>query len=276
VQSLTGVAYWGGLIGALAACHVYPSPRAAAVPGALQVDRTKGPDGRDGLDALPGMTVVRVLGPVALTLEPHADRVRARVRVALAGEPMADHQLSAGATVAEIDLARGAVAVRGSIAARFVPAGERSSLMGDLQVTGAGEPARFRGDLVAWRWSAPPVLVERPVWITPEIRADTRVLFDTEQSAQVTFATGAQPMLVIALSQGANKAIVDRGAAVGTARIESGLTLDLQIAEPLQRGAVYLNGTFASSNLPSIHYQGVLVTWDEGLPRHPDPAKPKD
>ncbi|WP_266156562.1 hypothetical protein [Dyella silvatica] len=98
------------------------------------------------------------------------------------------------------------------------------------------------------------------VWITPEIRSDTHVQEDT-QSAQVTFVSGSQVMLTIALSQGANSAIVDRGAAVGTARIDPGLRLDFQIATPLQRGAVYLDGHFASSNLPKVHYQGALATW---------------
>lgn len=117
----------------------------------------------------------------------------------------------------------------------------------------------------------PPPPIERTVWITPEIRADTRVLADAIQSAQITFATGTQVMLVIALSQGANTAIADRGAAVGTARIDPGLRLDLQIATPLQSGAVYLDGTFASSNLPSVHFQGALATWS-APPAVPLPA----
>jgi hypothetical protein len=117
--------------------------------------------------------------------------------------------------------------------------------------------------------SPPPI--ERTVWITPEIRADTRVLADDTQSTQITFASGTQVMLVIALSQGANTAIADRGAAVGTARIDPGLRLDLQIATPLQSGAVYLDGTFASSNLPSVHFQGALATWS-APPAAPPPA----
>jgi hypothetical protein len=117
----------------------------------------------------------------------------------------------------------------------------------------------------------PPPPIERTVWITPEIRADTRVLADDTQSTQITFASGTQVMLVIALSQGANAAIADRGAAVGTARIDPGLRLDLQIATPLQSGAVYLDGTFASSNLPSVHFQGALATWS-APPAVPPPA----
>lgn len=101
---------------------------------------------------------------------------------------------------------------------------------------------------------------DRTVWITPEIRADMHVQEDT-QSAEVTFVTGTQVMLTVALSQGANSAIVDRAAAVGTARIDAGLRLDFQIATPLQSGAIYLDGHFASANLPNVHYQGALATW---------------
>jgi hypothetical protein len=112
-------------------------------------------------------------------------------------------------------------------------------------------------------------IIEHTVWITPEIRADTRVQVETP-SAQVTFLSGSQVMLVIALSQGANTAIAERGAAVGTARIDAGLRLDFQIATPLQSGAVYLDGTFASSNLPSVHFKGALVTWSSpALPISP-------
>lgn len=116
-------------------------------------------------------------------------------------------------------------------------------------------------------------IVERTVWITPEIRADTRVLGDDIQSAQVTFSSGSQIMLVIALSQGANTAINDRGSIIGTARIDPGLRLDLQIATPLQSGAVYLDGRFASSNLPNVHFQGALVTWP-APPSRPLPPSP--
>lgn len=98
-------------------------------------------------------------------------------------------------------------------------------------------------------------------WITPEIRADTQITFDAAQSVKVTFVTGRQVMLVIVLSQGANTAITDRGAMIGSARIEPGMRLDLQIATRLQAGALYLDGTFASSNLPSVHFQGALATW---------------
>lgn len=107
--------------------------------------------------------------------------------------------------------------------------------------------------------------LDRTVWITPEIRADTHVQEDA-QAAQITFVSGSQVMLTIALSQGANSAIADRGAAVGTARIEPGLRLDFQIATPQQSGAVYLDGNFASSNLPKVHFQGALATWSAPPP----------
>lgn len=115
--------------------------------------------------------------------------------------------------------------------------------------------------------------LDRTVWITPEIRADTHVQEDT-QSAQVTFVSGTQVMLTIALSQGANHAVADRGSAVGNARIEPGLRLDFQIATQLQDGAVYLDGNFASSNLPNVHYQGALATWS--APPQPPPTAPKE
>lgn len=109
--------------------------------------------------------------------------------------------------------------------------------------------------------TTPTTIAEHSVWITPEIRADARVQEEL-QSAEVTFVSGNQVMLVIDLSQGANHAIADRGAAVGTARIDPGLRLDFQIATAVQSGAVYLDGTFASSNFPNVHFQGALVTWN--------------
>ena len=115
--------------------------------------------------------------------------------------------------------------------------------------------------------------LDRTVWITPEIRADTHVQEDA-QAAQITFVSGSQVMLTIALSQGANSAVADRGAAVGTARIEPGLRLDFQIATPQQNGAVYLDGNFASSNLPRVHFQGALATWS--APPAPPPTTTKE
>ncbi|MGO4700692.1 hypothetical protein [Dyella sp. 2RAB6] len=123
---------------------------------------------------------------------------------------------------------------------------------------------------VAAAAAAPANTLDRTVWITPEIRADTHVQEDT-QSAEVSFVSGQQVMLTIALSQGANSATADRGAAVGTARIDPGLRLDFQIATPLQSGAVYLDGNFASSNLPKVHFQGALATWS-APPQAPSPA----
>jgi hypothetical protein len=114
--------------------------------------------------------------------------------------------------------------------------------------------------------------LDRTVWITPEIRADTHVQEDT-QSAQVTFVSGEQVMLTIALSQGANHAVAGRGATVGNARIDPGLQLDFQIATQLQDGAVYLDGHFASSNLPDVHFQGALATWSAPAPTPPTATK---
>ncbi len=143
---------------------------------------------------------------------------------------------------------------------------------GVAAVGSGGDRGREGGG--AGRVGAVTPVVEGTVWITPEIRADTRVLGDDIQSAEVTFSSGAQIMLVVTLSQGANRAITDRGSTIGTARIDPGLRLDLQIATPLQSGAVYLDGTFASSNLPNVHFQGALVTWSAPSSRPPSPPPP--
>ena len=212
-------------------------------------------------DIEPGMSVERDFGPVTFVIYVAKNLARVDVDVKLSGRSMSQYTLTPKGTTASFNLINGEVSLRGSIAASFAFPQGRSALIGDFKIAVGTKETPFRGDIVSWR-SPDPLIFERQItWLTPELYAQTDILFDTNQSVQVWFVTGVQIIHTVTMSQGANDVVVTEGFAVGTVRIQPGMTLHLQPASPTQNGEVYLKGTFASSNLPEVKYAGAIATW---------------
>jgi hypothetical protein len=160
-----------------------------------------------------------------------------------------------------LNLVHGATALRGSLRVHFGFPGEPSFLGGDFVVRQGRLRTPFRGEVVDWQSPQQLLQKQEERWITPEIRVVTGVLLQWQPSVEVQLYAGTQIIDTLALSQGVNDAEVTSGFSVGTVHIDPGLRLHLQPATPLQAGAVYLYGTFASSNLPHVAYAGAIATW---------------
>ena len=226
-----------------------------AAPAAAQGAR------QDSSIILPGMSVERGFG--ALTLAIHVDErlARVEVRTLLNGRVMGAMALVPGRGAGELDFAVGVASVRGSVAVHFGPPGVRSALVGDFVVRQGSEQTPFRGEVVAWVPPSGLVLERDTVWLTPELRVETDVLWDASQPVQVRLRTGSLTLTTLTLAQGVDSAVVNRSFASGAVRIDSGMVLVFQPATPTQEGQVYLRGTFASSNLPRVEYAGAVATW---------------
>ncbi|MBV9773526.1 MAG: hypothetical protein JO040_06225 [Gemmatimonadetes bacterium] len=147
----------------------------AAGPAASQSVR------QDSSLVLPGMSVERGFG--ALTLAVHVDERFARVDVGvlLGGRVMGTLALVPGRAAGTLDFADGPASVRGSVGVRFAPPGGRSALVGDFVVQQGSAQLPFRGEVVAWL-SPPGLVLQRDtVWVTPELRVETDVLWDATQ-----------------------------------------------------------------------------------------------
>lgn len=228
---------------------------AAATPAAPQI-------AGDSSDVVvPGTALTRGFGALAVTVLVDARTAQAEVALALGGTTVQRRTLTLRDNTLVFDLVSGADTARGSLAARFAWPGEISALWGDFTVSGAGARTPFRGDVATWRSPAGWVAYRSVVWVTPELHVDTDVLFGSDQPVQVRFVTGAVTFHTVTLSQGANDARVDRGFAIGTVRVEPGMTLHLQPAMPTQSGEVLLTGVFSSSNLPRVEYSGAVAVW---------------
>lgn len=214
------------------------------------------------IDIAPGSAVLRDFGALALDIRVDGDVALVEVAVRLAGRVMLARTLTPDSPAVVVDVVNGATAARGTLAARFAYPGARSALTGDWTVSQGGAQTPFRGDVAAWSWTGATALQRQTVWITPELRAETRILFTADASAQVLFLAGTQPLVSLTLSQGANDVVYAAGVTVGTVRINPGMTLHLQPATPTQQGQVFLQGTFASSNLPQVQYAGAIATWN--------------
>jgi hypothetical protein len=226
-----------------------------ARPAAAQAAR------QDSTLILPGMSVERGFGTLTLAVRVDERVARVEVGVLLDGRVMGVMALVPGQSAGALDYADGPSSVRGSAAVRFAPPGGRSALVGDFVVRQGRGQTLFRGEVVAW--VPPPALVLKraTVWVTPELRVETDVLWDAAQPVQVRFRTGSLTLATLTLAQGADSAVVDRSFASGAVRIDSGMVLVFQPATPTQEGQVYLRGTFASSNLPRVEFAGAVATW---------------
>ena len=215
----------------------------------------------DSIDIEPGMSVERVFGPASFVIR--VDRIFAQVEVdvELTGRRLAERTMTPAANTSTFDLSNGDAAIRGSLAVQFAYPEERSALVGDFEVVNGQCKTSFRGDVVAWHTPNSLILKRQRIWLTPELCAETDIMLDTSESILVRLVTGTQIIHTITLSQGANDAVADDGFAVGTVRIEPGLSLHLQPATPTQEGEVLLKGVFGSSNHPEVKYTGAIATW---------------
>jgi hypothetical protein len=212
-------------------------------------------------DIQPGMTVERDFGPVTFLVTVDRSLAQAEIAVKIGGQVLAQRDLTPAANIMTLDLLNGSVGIRGSLAAQFAYPKARSTIFGDFKVTNGITQTPYRGDVLGWLSPDSLILKRQRTWLTPELFAQTNVLLDTSQSVQVQLITGAQVILTVTLSQGANSAVVTQGFNVGTVSIQPNLTLQLQPASPTQEGEVYLKGTFSSSNLPVVNYAGAIATW---------------
>lgn len=229
--------------------------------GIQQATRSQSSPGLDSLNIMTGMSVERDFGPLTLLIGVDQQLTQVDIDVRLDDRLMTQCTLTQDVNTRILDLVNGDVALRGSLAVRFAYPPGRSFLIGDFKVVVRQTEFPFRGDIVAWQWLEAPILARRTVWITPELRVESDILLDVTQSVQIRFLAGTQVIHTVTLSQGANSAIVDKAFAVGTVRIESGMSLQLQPATFTQDGEVYLKGSFASSNLPKVDYAGAIATW---------------
>jgi len=153
------------------------------------------------------------------------------------------------------------VVFRGSFTVRFAQPQQFSYLVGDFRVITPYQNVAFQGNIVEWQALNTLILERQIVWITPELRVETDLLLEPNQSVSIEFWTGTQLIHTVTLSQGANLAIVNKSFEIATVTIHRGLRLQLQPATPTQKGEVIMQGKFASSNLPNVTYKGAIATW---------------
>lgn len=210
---------------------------------------------------VPGMSVMRSFGPAQLWISVDRRLAEVELEVLLDGQPVFKQVLTPEASTVRLDLIRGTTALRGSLTVHFGYPGTQSLVGGEFVVRSRAVSMPFRGEVVYWQSPEHLLQKQQERWITPEIRVVTGVLMQEQQAAEVQLYAGTQIMDTLALSQGANDVEVGTAFNVGTVHIDPGLKLHLQPATPQQDGAVYLYGTFASSNLPHVVYSGAVATW---------------
>jgi hypothetical protein len=204
---------------------------------------------------------MRPFGAAQLWISVDRRLAEVEIEVVLDGRSMSRQILTPESPTVRLNLVHGATALRGSLRVHFGFPGEPSFLGGDFLVRRGRLRTPFRGEVVDWQSPQQLLQKQEERWITPEVRVVTGVLLQWQPSVEVQLYAGTQIIDTLALSQGVNDAEVTSGFNVGTVHIDPGLRLHLQPATALQEGAVYLYGTFASSNLPHVAYAGAIATW---------------
>lgn len=210
---------------------------------------------------VPGMSVMRAFGSAQLWISVDRRLAELELEVLLGGQPVFKQMLTPEASTVRLNLVNGTTALRGSLMVHFGYPGAQSFADGDFVVRSDAVSTPFRGEIVYWQSPEHLLQKQQERWITPEIRVVTGVLMQEQQAAEVQLYAGTQIMDTLALSQGANDVEIGTAFNVGTVHIDPGLKVHLQPATPQQDGAVYLYGTFASSNLPHVAYSGAIATW---------------
>lgn len=213
------------------------------------------------IDVQPGATFEREFGAATLIIHVSEKTARVDVSIRLMGQTVSQRNLTPAANIMRLDLQNGEAAIHGDLFAHFGYPQQRSALSGDFKVTHGPQKTPFRGDIAIWQWPVPVVRQHWTVWLTPELNAEVDLLLDWKQTVQIQFETAGQVILTLTLAEGANLVVSTQGYNIGTVHIEPGMTLRLQPSTPIQKGEVFLQGVFSSSNHPEVKYAGALVTW---------------
>jgi len=223
----------------------------------------------------PGLTTERSFGAATLVIHVAQKVAEVDLQVKLNGQVTGERKLTPADSSYTLDQRNADAGIQGSLIVLFGYPQQLSTLSGDFSVVhypanqnGATETkALYRGDLVVWEWPVPPSRQHWTVWLTPELSAEVNLLLDLKQSVEIRFVTVSQVILNVTLAEGVNDVSVTHGYAVGTVRIEPGMTLRLQPSTPIQQGEVSLNGVFSSSSHPDVKYAGAIASWSYLPPR---------
>lgn len=128
------------------------------------------------------------------------------------------------------------------------------------------EPVRLQGKTVPSNGSRPDTTVSSPdslvFQLTPTLTVVTKPLGTAKNNASVTFYNGSLLLYTITVTQTAPIAVCSSDLILGTAKIDKGMQLTLQIPGSLQPGSVFLQATFSDLNIPPTNISSMIATWN--------------
>ena len=98
--------------------------------------------------------------------------------------------------------------------------------------------------------------------LTPTLTVVTKPLGTAKNNASVTFYNGSLLLYTITVTQTAPIAVCSSDLILGTAKIDKGMQLTLQIPGSLQPGSVFLQATFSDLNVPPTEISSMIATWN--------------
>ncbi len=128
------------------------------------------------------------------------------------------------------------------------------------------EPARLPDEKKPNTGSRPVTPVSKPdslvFALTPTLTVVTKPLGTAKNNASVTFYNGPFLLYTITVTQTAPIAVCSSDLILGTAKIDKGMQLTLQIPGSLQPGSVFLQATFSDLNVPPTNISSMIATWN--------------
>ncbi len=128
------------------------------------------------------------------------------------------------------------------------------------------EPVRLPDKTIPVNGSRPVTLVASPdslvFQLTPALTVVTKPLGTAKNNASVTFYNGSLLLYTITITQTAPIAVCSSDLILGTAKIDKGMQLTLQIPSSLQPGSVFLQATFSDLNVPPTNISSMIATWN--------------
>lgn len=98
--------------------------------------------------------------------------------------------------------------------------------------------------------------------LTPTLTVVTKPLGTAKNNASVTFYSGSIVLYTVTVTQASPVSVCPFNLALGSAEIEQGMQLTLQIPSSLQPGSIFLQATFSDLNVPSTTIRAMVATWN--------------
>jgi hypothetical protein len=210
----------------------------------------------------PGQSIHREVGP--MTIDATIGREFARVTVALKlhGVLVGERVLTPASTEYDFAVVNGLDTAHGAVRVAFATPPHLCALHAELSSkSGPAAAVGYTGNLATWLATGDQIWLDTTIALAPDFFAHTVVSGANRTDVTVTLLAGSAVMYTVSVTQASPVAVISDSLALGDVHVAAGTRFTMTIPTQLQRGQMFMQALFQSSNIPPTSFAAAIATW---------------